>query len=236
MPFDLSGSFSRLYTWATEAQSPPIATSKLDTQEEDFASALSNCVLRDGTGKPTADMDFNGRRITNLGAATASTDAVSRTYGDTRYGVLIRAYKTADETVTGSTTLQNDDHLLVSMDASTRYAVQMYLRGGWGALGTRFKLAFTLPSGAASYGMVHYATSGDTTDSVVANLGSLATSYSLVSSGSSNGFSLYLTGFVETAATAGSLQLQWAQVVTTGGGGTTVYENSWLSITRLGAA
>jgi hypothetical protein len=72
------GVFSRLYNWVTEQASSPIEISKLDAQEEDFATGLSNCILRDGTGLPTAATDWNGKKITNLGAAATTGDALSR--------------------------------------------------------------------------------------------------------------------------------------------------------------
>lgn len=75
MPFS-SGTYSVVYSFTTEAASPPIEIAKLDEQFTDVATALSNCVLRDGTGLPTAATDWNGQRITNLGAATAANDAV----------------------------------------------------------------------------------------------------------------------------------------------------------------
>lgn len=71
MPFS-SGTFSRLYNWVTEQLSSPIEISKLDAQEEDFATALSNCLLRDGTGLPTAAQDWNGQNLTNVAAFTAT--------------------------------------------------------------------------------------------------------------------------------------------------------------------
>jgi len=71
MPFS-SGTFSRLYNWVNEQLSSPIEISKLDAQEEDFATALSNCMLRDGTGLPTAAQDWNGQNLTNVAAFTAT--------------------------------------------------------------------------------------------------------------------------------------------------------------------
>ena len=59
MPFNGSGTFSLTYTWATEAASPPIAISKLDTQEQDIAAGLSNCITRDGQTTITANIPFN---------------------------------------------------------------------------------------------------------------------------------------------------------------------------------
>lgn len=71
MPFS-SGTFSRIYNWVNEQLSSPIEIDKLDAQEEDFATALNNCILRDGTGLPTAAMDWNGQNLTNVAAFTAT--------------------------------------------------------------------------------------------------------------------------------------------------------------------
>lgn len=85
MSFDGSGVYSLLYTWSTEAASPPIAISKLDAEMAGLAAALSGCVLRNGTGKPTADIDWNAKKLTNLADATAATDALNRQTADARY-------------------------------------------------------------------------------------------------------------------------------------------------------
>lgn len=73
MPFNGSGTYSVVYNFTTEAASAPIEIAKLDGQFTDMATALSNCILRDGTGLPTATIDFNTQRITGLGNSTTST-------------------------------------------------------------------------------------------------------------------------------------------------------------------
>jgi hypothetical protein len=73
MPFNGSGTYSVVYNFVTEAASAPIEIAKLDGQFSDMATALSNCILRDGTGLPTSTIDWNTQRITNLGASTTST-------------------------------------------------------------------------------------------------------------------------------------------------------------------
>lgn len=85
MAYDGSGNYSLNFTFTTEANSPPIAMSKLDTEFTGVATALSTCLLRNGNGKPTADIDWNAKRITNLATATADGDALSRAAGDARY-------------------------------------------------------------------------------------------------------------------------------------------------------
>ena len=78
MPFS-AGTFSRIYNWATEGASPPISIAKLDTQEADLASGLSNCILRDGTGLPTAATPWNSQNLTGVGTFSAVTVAASST-------------------------------------------------------------------------------------------------------------------------------------------------------------
>lgn len=62
------GVFSKLYQWSTEQATPPIEIAKLDAQETDFATGLSNCILRDGTGVPTAATPWNSQNLTGVGA------------------------------------------------------------------------------------------------------------------------------------------------------------------------
>lgn len=88
MPYDGSGTFSRVYDWTDEQAASPIEISKLDEQEVDIALALSNCILRDGTGIPTANTPWNNKRITGLADASAATDALNRQTGDARYAAL----------------------------------------------------------------------------------------------------------------------------------------------------
>lgn len=85
MAFNGSGVFARIYSWATESASPPIAISKLDTQEEDIATGLSTCITKDGQTTITADIPFNDKKITGLGDATADDHALNRGTADGRY-------------------------------------------------------------------------------------------------------------------------------------------------------
>ena len=73
--FNGSGTYVRTINWTTEAASPPIEISKLDTEIDDLATALSTCIARDGQSTISAAIPFNSQRITGLGTATARTDA-----------------------------------------------------------------------------------------------------------------------------------------------------------------
>lgn len=80
MSFDGSGTFSLLYTWATEAASPPIAISKLDSEFAGIATGLTQCLLRSGgtlTGALTGTT-FTGTTFN----ASASTPSIFLTETD----------------------------------------------------------------------------------------------------------------------------------------------------------
>lgn len=68
MPFNSSGQFTRLYNFGADAaagiQAQP---ARFDGEFNGIAAGLSTTVLRDGTGKPTAQMDWNGQNLINVG-------------------------------------------------------------------------------------------------------------------------------------------------------------------------
>jgi len=103
MPFDGSGTYTVTYTWVTEGASPPIALSKLDTELTGIASALSNCLLRDGTGIPSADISWNGKKLTTLADSTTRTGApATKQVQDNSFCVVGSVAGT--DTITGSLT------------------------------------------------------------------------------------------------------------------------------------
>lgn len=76
--FDGSGGWSWSYTWANEAAlGNPISATKMDAQFADAAAGFQNCLTRDGQGKPSANIDWNAKKITNLANGTASGDAIN---------------------------------------------------------------------------------------------------------------------------------------------------------------
>lgn len=108
MSFDGSGNYTLNFTFATEAASPPIAISKLDTEFAGIAAGLSLAILRNGNGKPTANIDWNAQKITNLGNATADGDALNRVTADGRYAQAgAAATITGAWTFTGQQTISN---------------------------------------------------------------------------------------------------------------------------------
>lgn len=80
MPFNGAGLFQRVYNWAVDAaNSVPISAPEMDTEMDGFATGLSNCMTRDGQGKPIADISMNDFRLTSVANAVVGTDAVNLT-------------------------------------------------------------------------------------------------------------------------------------------------------------
>lgn len=86
MAFNGSGVFQRLYDWTTDAAGGvKIRADRMDAEDDGFATGLSNAICKDGQTTITENIPFNNKRITNLGNASAATDAMNRQSADVRY-------------------------------------------------------------------------------------------------------------------------------------------------------
>jgi len=67
MPFNGSGTFTRIYNWVMDKnQNVKITASRFDNEDDNFASGLSNCITKDGQTVITQDIPFNSKKIINL--------------------------------------------------------------------------------------------------------------------------------------------------------------------------
>ena len=67
MPFNGSGTFTRIYNWVIDKnQNVKITASRFDNEDDNFASGLSNCITKDGQTVITQDIPFNSKKITGL--------------------------------------------------------------------------------------------------------------------------------------------------------------------------
>lgn len=74
MPFDGNGVFVRLRRWVNDAANNiRIRADYHDSEDDNFALGLSQCITKDGQTTVTANLPMAGFKHTNVGAATTST-------------------------------------------------------------------------------------------------------------------------------------------------------------------
>lgn len=78
MAFNGAGVFQRLYNWVNDKNnSINITASRVDAEDDGFATGLSNCITKDGQQTVTANIPFGGYKLLNIGDATLAKDAVN---------------------------------------------------------------------------------------------------------------------------------------------------------------
>lgn len=137
--------------------------------------------------------------------------------------------KTADETLNNDSALQNDDALVLAMEASSTYLVDLRLIINSGTT-PDFKFTFTVPSGAS--GSVHIFEGSSPTSAATVLQGPFSITATLSVSGVAADQIILIQGVVVTSTTAGNLQFRWAQN-TANATDTSVKTNSYLHLTKV---
>lgn len=195
------------------------------------ANTLSIGTVNTGTAGSSASASITGTAPTQTLSLTiprGDTGATGAT--GTNNTTIVR--KIADETVTSSTTVQDDDHLVIALAANSVYAFDSFIMFDCDATAD-IKFTFTGPASS---------TISFTSDGVSAgnsnNIGSIKMDVNAA------GIETVLGGFIGTktairpagvivtGATAGNLTFRWAQNITSGTP-TTVYTNSWLRAQKV---
>lgn len=142
--------------------------------------------------------------------------------------------KAANESVTSSTTLQNDDHFAFSVAANASYALEGYvIYDGNTTPAGDLKAAFTVPAGATLW-WTNFGTNVSNLTQYNAATQNGTASRALPTNGGTTGtISFAPRGYLNTAGTAGTFQFQWAQNVSNATA-TTVFGGSWMKLTRMG--
>lgn len=83
MPRDSGGAYS-LPIGYLAVTGDPILASQHNPPLEDLGAAITASLPRDGTAPMTGDLPMGGNKVTGLGTPTATTDAVTKDYVDTR--------------------------------------------------------------------------------------------------------------------------------------------------------
>lgn len=173
--------------------------------------------------------------LTLAGSLTITGSLTVSGIGQTQYVV-----KTADESVTSSTTLQNDDHLVLPVVAGAVYtfALDLYMIDAGDFTGD-FKMSFTCPTGA-TFDM--HGAGAHTTDLTagtssngewIAKLATASAGANLTfGCGNTSATGARIYGRLVMGGTGGNFQLQWAQNVSDVSG-TTLKAGSYMTMTRV---
>ncbi len=100
MPFNGSGT----YTPAAAPNFPavsgdPISSTYYNAVINDLATAMSNMITRDGQGKPSANIDWNAKNLTNVAALSAASLTLTTELGAGSGGTGVDASAAANGTV-----------------------------------------------------------------------------------------------------------------------------------------
>lgn len=79
MGFDSNGNWeSDFYPVQDKDNGIPILSAKFqELIQDNLKSSFENCLTRDGSGRPTQAINWNGQKLVNLGAGESATDAVN---------------------------------------------------------------------------------------------------------------------------------------------------------------
>ena len=187
------------------------------------------------TAAPTTTTLLVGEIALGDGLGLGSTDvayfnADGSTITTLSQTVISSAYKTADESVSSSITVQDDNHLSLSLAASTTYQFRfvLFTNNVGAAEGFRCTLGGTVGVTSLKAQISIY----DDTANTLAAFARITALGSEIGSGLAAGNNMsFIDGSIETS-TAGTFLLRWAQNVS-GANNTTVERNSNLVVTRL---
>jgi hypothetical protein len=165
------------------------------------------------------------------GISWATGDSSSPT---NQAGSNVRLIKATTQTLSSSTTLQNDSTLVTpALPASSTYLIEGLIVYDAGTTGD-FQMGFTTPSGSSlswtGSGFSTTASSGTSTINATSESSGTALPFGAVGTGTP--CSVMVKGVITIGATAGALQLQWAQN-TSDATTLTVHVGSYLNLTQI---
>lgn len=183
---------------------------------------------------------IDGALTASSGLAVTGNASVSGNLSVTGIGQTQYIAKTADETVTSSATLQNDDHLVLPVVANAVYtfALDLYMIDAADFVGD-FKMSFTCPAGATfdMHGSGAHITDLSAGTSAngewIAKLATTSAGANLTfGCGNTSATGVRVYGRLVMSSTAGNFQLQWAQNASDASG-TTLKLGSYMTMTRV---
>lgn len=144
------------------------------------------------------------------------------------------ARKSSTESVTSSTTLQDDDDLSVAVLANGVYVVECHVFYDAATAGD-LKLGWSYPAAATgtftALGLSPSPAPPSSSDDVTATA-DIATAFNLGGAGTGTTLSAFIKGLLVVSSTAGNFRVQWSQVSSTGTA-TRLFSPSYLLLRRV---
>lgn len=235
MPYNGSGTYSPPAASFPAVTTTVISSTKYNAVVTDQASALSNCMTRDGQSPPTGNIPMGNKKLTGLAAPTLAGDAVSL---DATLGITLTGGATSKWTASGAGPYTSQ--LTIGADASGSTFTQTAT--GTANAGMNFSLANLF--GVSAGDIALDATTGSA--SINADAGISLFSSAGVTIGASNASVVFLHGASSTGGGLGVVAIANANTVPTtnptGGGvlyvqsGALKYRGSSGTITTIAPA
>lgn len=209
---DVENSYTNIFCINPDAFSTGSGTFTMMTGEQFVASNLgiefneSDTNPTCAAGNYTIYADTSEARLKKCQNGTVSDLASAATDGVVR--------KAADESVTSSTTMQDDDELLVALDANSHYIFHALISYDASTTGD-IKMQFTVPSGASGrrHSLHAQSTATSCSSSAQSTWGGPITTAITSIGGTGAVCEALIDGYVSTSGTSGNLRLQFAQDV-----------------------
>jgi hypothetical protein len=172
----------------------------------------------------------SGQVLTYNGTNVAWADATATGVGSVKF-----ARKTSDESLSSSTTLQNDDDLKFSIGANETWEFDGYLDARSSYDDIHIKMAVKVPSGATikftAFALMDDGNDGDIEGVDVVTSSGTATQELDIHGNNKPSF-IHFRGIVVNSSNSGDVQVQWAQE-SWDNHSITVKENSYIKGTRV---
>lgn len=124
MPFDGNGVYTPPAPEFPAVADTVISSADYNAVINDIADAFDNCITRDGQGSPSANIPWNGYRLTTLGTPTQAKDAVNRSYMTLTLTNALQSYARLDG---GTFTGTMAGLTMVAGDNSTKLATTAFV-------------------------------------------------------------------------------------------------------------
>jgi hypothetical protein len=162
----------------------------------------------------TGDIVINGKGAVKMIYSAADSRwlvmSTSTTVSLTNTGIIIKK-KTVNETVTSSSTLQNDNDLFIPINANDSMKIQGYFDMKENTANKTGKVAFTIPSGATMNIVVTTDNNAAVQQDFLKSSGTATAAIDGTPTTGVNEQGILIYGTIVTGSTAGNIQLQWAQ-------------------------